>query len=290
MLHHSNLRDAFNVCDAIGSEVRLEILEQILMHKNINIDTIAKNLHLTNGALTKHIKKLKDAGLIRVREVAGKRGYQKQCSMKVSKLLIDLSAYEDTGSLESSEIPLGLYSTFKANDVCGLANETGYIGMTNESNAFLSPLRATAEALWVKDGYLTYPLPAPREKSATIEEIRISLEITPLGLSTHSQSQIEFLLDSESLGSVKIYPQSTARKGFLTPQWFNESIPSYGTVRHLRITNRGSFVDGDRISGVTPKSFFEGSCLTIKSTDGFVIFGKKFGDFNQAIRYELQLK
>lgn len=56
MLHYKNVREAYTICDAIGSEVRMEILEQILAHKEINLDSLAKNLHLTNGALTSHIK------------------------------------------------------------------------------------------------------------------------------------------------------------------------------------------------------------------------------------------
>ena len=62
MNHITSVRDALPVCDAMGSEVRIEILETILKNKAVNLDTLAKTLHLTNGALTAHIKKLSDAG------------------------------------------------------------------------------------------------------------------------------------------------------------------------------------------------------------------------------------
>lgn len=49
MKHFSDLKDAYTLCEAIGSQVRMDILEQILEHRSVTLSDLAKNLHLSNN-------------------------------------------------------------------------------------------------------------------------------------------------------------------------------------------------------------------------------------------------
>lgn len=58
MLHIQNLHEGKALFQALGSEVRVQILELPLSEGEMNLSSLAVRLHLTNGALTAHIKKL----------------------------------------------------------------------------------------------------------------------------------------------------------------------------------------------------------------------------------------
>lgn len=93
MKHFSSLREAYKLCDAIGSPVRLEILEKIIALPGVNLSILAQMLHLTNGALTGHIKKLESAGLITVKRSDGARGKIKQCTIVPERIVIEVAPY-----------------------------------------------------------------------------------------------------------------------------------------------------------------------------------------------------
>ncbi|MCL2062356.1 MAG: helix-turn-helix domain-containing protein [Firmicutes bacterium] len=297
MKHFKNLREAFAVCEAVGSPVRLEILEQILEHKTINLDAIAKNLHLTNGALTKHIKKLESAGLIRVRLLPGKRGNQKLCALRVDKILIDVSPDFEIESAAVEDIPLGQYTDYSVSGRCGIVSEEGFIGVRDEAASFLSPQRHKAAALWLQKGYVRYLLPFGREVTGDehnaglkIREIRISFEISPDIHGTGGKAGfVSFRFDeNEPFGKVKLYPPGELRRGFTTPAWFDVNLPQYGTLKLLRITEKGTFMDGEKISSLTPKEIIKSKRFGIETETGFMLFGKGFGDYNQALRCVIQ--
>lgn len=290
MTHFKNLREAYDFCDAVGSPVRLEILEQILERKTVNLDTIAKNLHLTNGALTKHIKKLEDAGLVRVRLLPGKRGFQKQCALKVDKILVDIAPDLSPESAQALEIPVGLYADYSVSGLCGVAGEDGLIGIRDDKTAFLSPRRSNAAALWLQKGFVSYLLPFGRNTfEQKIREIRLSFEISPdiIG-SGDKPGFVSFRLDETELGKIKLYPPSEKRRGFTTPAWFDSCLPQYGSLKLLRITEKGAFMDGEKIASVTPKDVREAKRFSIETETGFMLFGGGFGDYNQSVRCVVQ--
>ncbi len=285
MKHYENLRDAFELCDAIGSPVRLEILEHIQSDKATNLDTLAKSLRLTNGALTKHIKKLEDVGLIKVTTTKGKRGYQKQCSINQDAILIDVSNEVVGIGGDAAELPIGLYSDFSVSGHSGLTSVSGYIGLRDEREAFLSPSRAQAAALWLEKGALTYLLPEFRRKKA-IEEISFTAEMSPdfIGGGKIDSSRISFVLNGTGLGSCEIFAPQADRRGFLNPEWYDSKLPQFGSLHTLRITRKGSFLDGEKLSGQTLSLIGKPERITLATESGLMLFGAGFGDYNSHIR------
>ena len=285
MKHYESLREAFELCDAVGSPVRLEILEHILEYKTVNLDTLAKNLHLTNGALTKHIKKLEDTGLIKVVRTKGKRGFQKQCSINQDAILIDVSSEVPYLGGDGAEIPVGLYSDFSVSGHSGLACATGYIGIRDESSAFLSPTRAQAAAIWFERGSLTYLLPDFRHRK-TAKEISFTAEMSPdfIGGGKIESSRVTFSLNGTRVGSCEIFAPTGGRRGFLNPNWYDDSMPQFGSLHTLRVNGSGTFLDGEKLSGQTPASLGRIERISIETEKGIMLFGAGFGDYNSHIR------
>ena len=66
MLHIKSLDDGLEVFKALGSEVRVNIVKLLLENREMNMNELASSLGITNGALTSHIKKLEETGIIKV--------------------------------------------------------------------------------------------------------------------------------------------------------------------------------------------------------------------------------
>ena len=69
MLHITSLNEGLELFKALGSDVRIEILNILLENDNMSMNELASRLNITNGALTSHIKKLENCGLITRRSV-----------------------------------------------------------------------------------------------------------------------------------------------------------------------------------------------------------------------------
>ena len=125
MIYISDLQDKLKLFEALASPIRLRIMELLRNGKEMNINELAKNLNLTNSALTMHIQKLSDCGLIRVRLSSMARGTQKLCSLMEDKLLIEL-----TDKLSSESFYGTVYGIFRQSDVraCKYDATDGRIG------------------------------------------------------------------------------------------------------------------------------------------------------------------
>ena len=64
MLHITSLDDGLEIFKALGSDVRIQILNILLENSNMSMKDLANHLNITNGALTGHIKKLENCYLI----------------------------------------------------------------------------------------------------------------------------------------------------------------------------------------------------------------------------------
>lgn len=273
MIHVKSVRDALKLCDAIGSEVRTDILEQIMESKNVNLNTLAQTMHLTNGALTTHIRKLENAGLINVRSVSGKRGMSKQCSIAEDKILIDIDPSLRNVATHSFTLPIGSFSAYRVSPHCGIAEENGYFGELDNERYFSYPERINAKAIWY-NGYVTYDIPKPARENGHYKELRIEFEAASLNSGT---SGVIFIDDKEIGSFPLISPHE--RAGILTPEWFSASLPRYGSLKVLTFSASGIFIDGIRLS---PPVKSNPERLKIAS-DGIIIFSSSFGDYNTNI-------
>lgn len=299
MRYINNLEQNISTFTALSSPLRIQIIK--LLHDNIelNLNDIAKKLHVTNGALTPHIKLLQESGLINVRLMPLPKGTQKLCSLSEDKLIIELYNKSNDLPCYDLELNVGQYSDFKVNAPCGLASHEAIIGGYDSNIYFSYPDRFSAEAVWFTDGYITYTFPYILKINQVLKEIQFTFEISSEapGASMDYPSIIDIYINDVKLGSDYLPGERFDRRGKLTPAWWKNNFGQYGWLKLYTINEEGTFFSGQKISDIKVSDLkFEEtglinlkiSCQDRKETKGGVtIFGRQFGDQEQGIKLKL---
>ena len=110
MLYIKSLEEGLEVFKALGSEIRIEIIKILLENQDMNMNELASRLKITNGALTSHIKKLEDCGIITVTSESAGHGNQKKCEVALDKILIDVNNRETEKNMYDTDLKVGHYS------------------------------------------------------------------------------------------------------------------------------------------------------------------------------------
>ena len=77
MIHITSLDDGLETFKALGSDTRIQILNILLENEQMSMNQLATELNISNGALTGHIKKLEECGLINISNESAGHGNQK---------------------------------------------------------------------------------------------------------------------------------------------------------------------------------------------------------------------
>lgn len=299
MIHLRNLRSGKKVFEALNSDIRVSILELLMQHKELNLDFFAKELRITNSAVTMHIKKLEEADLIFIKTASGKRGSMKLCSLNVDKILIDFESGTKEPSSHAFEIPIGHYTNYEVHPTCGIVTETHVCGEFDEPRYFSFPERYAAACLWFTTGYLEYKFPNALKPNERLEELQISLEIASEapGFSAHYPSDIHLSINDVKVGYWTTPGEYNDRRGNFTPSWWFPNLGQYGKMKMLTINDQGTFIDGIIISDVTIDklgivfnsdiSFVISAPPDAINRGGLTLFGKGFGDYNSGIEVKM---
>lgn len=294
MKHIKNLKDGIPLFKALSSEVRINILNLLSEYKQLNINELSEKLNLTNGALTMHVKKLEECGLIVITNLTAKHGLQKVCSLHENKIVVDMELDNPENSYDI-DLSIGHYSSYEIEPTCGIATKDKLIGEVDNPNYFADPERINASILWFTKGYIEYKIPNYLKSNQTISEIQISMEISSEapGICNNWPSDIYFAINNINLGCWTSPGDFGDNSGLFTPSWWFPNWNQYGLLKLLSINQYGTFIDGLKISDVT----LEDLNLTYKSDislkisvpesakhiGGVTIFGKYFGNYNQGI-------
>lgn len=299
MLHITSLNEGLEIFKALGSDVRIEILNILLENNHMSMNELASRLNITNGALTSHIKKLETSGLITTSSESAGHGNQKICSIHLDKILIDLEKQEDFQNIYNTELKVGHYSSYKICPTCGLASSKALIGEVDDSRYFEHPDRYNADILWFTKGYVEYIIPNFIPISQQITQITISAELSSEapGVNNVWPSDISFYLNDVCVGTWLSPGDFGDSRGLFTPDWWFPNWNQYGLLKLLVINKKGTFIDGLKISDVTIDSFHldyrSGIRFRMSVEDdaehigGLTIFGKSFGNYGQDIKVSL---
>ena len=299
MLHITSLSEGLEIFKALGSDVRVEILNILLENNNMSMNELATRLNITNGALTSHIKKLESSGLITTSSESAGHGNQKICSVHLDKILIDLEKEEDFANVYNTELRVGHYSNYNICPTCGLASSKALIGEVDDARYFEHPERYNADILWFTKGYVEYVIPNFIPSSQKITQITISAELSSEapGVNNVWPSDISFYLNDTCIGVWTSPGDFGDVKGLFTPDWWYPNWNQYGLLKLLVINKKGTFIDGLKISDVTIDSFnldYRSGIRFKMSVDddaahvgGLTIFGKSFGNYGQDIKVSI---
>lgn len=294
MLHIKSLEDGLDIFKALGSEVRIEIIKILMENHGMNMNELAAKLNITNGALTGHIKKLEDCGLVVVSNESVGHGNQKKCSVHLDKILIEMDA-QDFKNIYQTDLKVGHFSDYSVYPTCGLASDTAIIGEVDDTRYFAHSDRYNADILWFTRGYVEYVVPNFIPFGQKIDQITMSMEISSEapGVNDVWPSDISFFINNKKIAMWTSPGDFGNMQGIFTPDWWYPNWNQYGMLKILVINRKGTFIDGLQVSDVSINDFDFDYRSTIKfkleveedaeNVGGLTIFGKSFGNYNQDI-------
>lgn len=301
MLHVKNLDEGLEIFKALGSELRINIIKLLQENHEMNMNELATSLGITNGALTSHIKKLEESGIIQVMTERGSHGNQKVCKVAVDKIVVDVESEEneEDQNIYNTEVKVGHYSDYEVYPTCGLATSQAIVGEVDDPRYFSHPDRINAGILWFTKGYIEYIIPNLLPSATKIDQITVLLEISSEapGINNDWPSDISILLNDVKIGTWTSPGDYGDVQGIFTPDWWFPNWNQYGLLKMIVINKKGTFVDGMKISDVTINEFNLDYKSTVrfkfeieedaKNVGGITIFGSEFGNYNQDIKVRI---
>ncbi|MBQ7776721.1 MAG: winged helix-turn-helix transcriptional regulator [Lachnospiraceae bacterium] len=297
MLYFKSIGEAEAVFKALSTPMRLRIMEIIYENDQLSMNDLAQRLGLTNGAISMHVSKLEEAGLVKIHTTSGKRGTMKIVRPRYERLMIDLAPQREVKPCYTDDIQIGYYTNCNVTPTCGLATAKEIIGSFDDTKVFSFPERFHAGILWFSSGYVEYNLPNHLRPGQTLTELQISFEISSEcpGYNEDYPSDIHFSINNTPLGMWVSPGDYGSRKGYVCPPWWPPELNQYGLLKTLIINGDGCFIDGtNKISDVTIRdlninynSYIVFRFEVPKDTanvGGCTLFGEDFGDYNQAIK------
>lgn len=299
MLYLHSLKDAEEIFKALSAPMRLRIME-LIYQEELSMNDLARQLNLTNSAISLHVGKLESAGLVTIRTTSGKRGMMKIVQPVYSRMIVDMAPQSTPRHCYQDDIAVGHYTACDPHPTCGLATISNIIGELDDPRVFSYPERFQAGILWMGYGSITYNLPNRLSAGQTLQELQISLEISSECPEVNEDypSDIYFEINGISLGNWVSPGDYGFRRGILSPVWWPEPLNQYGLLKTLIINSEGTFIDGThRISrtkiddlGIDYNSSVNFTLSVPKDTancGGLTLFGENFGDYKQNIRVKM---
>ena len=296
MIHITSLDDGLDTFKALGSDTRIQILNILLENEQMSMNQLATELNISNGALTGHIKKLEECGLINISNESAGHGNQKMCSVTQDRIIVDIKKPIDYKNVFETEIKVGQFSRHQVWPTCGIATSESLIGEFDDIRYFNHPDRFTANILWFTKGYVEYTIPNLIPSNQRITQLSISAELSSEapGIDNNWPSDISFYINDTKIGMWTSPGDFGDVHGMFTPQWWPQNWNQYGLLKLLVINDYGTYIDGLKISDVSTLSLHLDYSSDIRlrlavendseHVGGITLYGKSFGNYDQDIR------
>ncbi len=285
-------KDNLAFFSALASEARLGIIAELAEGER-NIKELAAALKLSSAIVTRHVRQLEQAGLIRTQMVGRGGSIQKLCALSGMEYRLRLPERpSEARSHYEVSIPIGQFTDCHIRPTCGIASEHGFIGYFDDPRCFLDPQRVEAQVLWFGQGFIEYKFANFLSARQEALEIEISAEIgsEAPGWNDDWPSDISFYLNGVRLCQWTSPGDFGGRRGALTPEWWE--VNQYGMLKSIRINREGTFLDGQCLSPLTINEIdLSGESCTLRfevpadavNVGGLTLYGEKFGNYPQNI-------
>lgn len=286
-------QDSAELFKALGSETRIEILS-LLAEGDKNINEICVACGIAQPTATKHIQVLEQAGLVISEYMPGQQGMQKRCRLSYDRLLVSFENLVGSEmKVEEVSMPVGLYTLANPSGTCGLANRERMIGFVDIPQAFYDPARASAQILWMADGFVEYVFPCTLPATAELRRLELMTEICSEAPNYDHDypSDITVWINGVEIGTWTSPGDFGGKRGLLNPDWWIDHMTQYGAQKIWSVDLEGSYVDGAKVSDVTlakamvvpaqPLTIRIGVKPDAEHPGGFNLFGSGFGNYAQ---------
>ena len=288
------------VYKVLASESRLEILNR-LAEAPATTSELALSMGMSKAILSRHLHLLEQAHLIKPETSKTARDNRlKYYTLQVDSINIDFPRKIFFPFKQKEyEVKVGYFTDFQAFPSCGLASNSDYIGKIDDSRSFVLNERIDASIVWLADGFLEYKIPNALDFNQKPETLEISLEIASEfpGAANIWPSDISFTINHVPVGTWTSPGNYADVRGTLTPDWWADFHSQYGLLKHLRITQIDTAMDGIKLSdtNIQDLALNDSPFITIrigieadaKNRGGLTIFGEDFGNHPQNIKISL---
>ncbi|SDR59990.1 transcriptional regulator, ArsR family [Rhizobiales bacterium GAS191] len=302
---HINPERDFGVIRGLASPVRIRILKALRRLGPMNINQIADALKLPQSTIATNIQVLEEADLILTQIGKATKGQQKICSARFDEIVVRLDGEppKRKDNIIEVEMPLGLYTSYNVSVPCGMCSRQAIIGFLDVPDLFLDPGRVKAALLWFGRGYVEYKFPNnAKALKAEIEAIEIIMELSSEVPGTNADwpSDISLWVNDLKVGTWTSPGDFGDRRGTYTPRWWKLEGSQYGELTRWRISEKGTFLGGRKLSDITLADLKTADHHSIRlrigidenasHPGGVNIFGKGFGNHDHDILMRLHLK
>lgn len=297
LIHIASDEEIPSIVRALDSELRWRMVK-LLGSSRLNVNQIAEALRIPQSTCVANIRLLEEAGLLKVEQVPASRGSQKLCSLAVDELVLPLRAAADPeeGPVFETEMPIGLYTEYRATPPCGLVGESSVIGYYDQVESFLNPRRAQAGLVWLTKGYLKYMFPCRKPKGQEVYSyLSVTMEVCSEfpGSNDNWPSDLTVWINDLEVGTWTSPGDLGGKRGRFTPAWWSTSDSQYGLLKSWSVTPAGSFIDGEQSGTGRLADLGLDDCehITVRigvkeeavNSGGLNLFGRGFGNYDQGI-------
>ncbi|HJA92109.1 MAG TPA: winged helix-turn-helix transcriptional regulator [Candidatus Eisenbergiella merdipullorum] len=299
MIHIKSPQEGAALFKALGSDIRIAIVEILLDEPDMSMNELATRLDITAGALTGHVKKLEECGVLKVSVEGTGHGNVKRCSVALDKILIDLQPKNMKKNTWQISLKVGQFSECEVWPTCGMASKDGLIGELDDVRYFSHPARFAADILWFGRGFVEYMVPCFIPVGSRIDCLTISVELSSEapGVNEVWPSDISFSINSVHLGKWTSPGDFGNQRGRLNPEWWHDGLNQYGFLKMLMVNREGTFIDGRKLSDVNLDALAlddrKGFRLRFAAegdsdhVGGMTLFGRSFGNYDQDIEVRM---
>jgi predicted transcriptional regulator len=290
-----NATDGLEVLKGLSSPVRISILKLLHSRGPLNVNEISEALSLPQSTVATNVQVLESCDLIRTETAKATKGQQKLCAARFDEIVLRFDDYDlkTRSNVIELSMPLGLYTNCAVSPPCGLCSSEAIIGLLDVPDFFLDPDRMKAGLIWFERGHVL---------KAEIEALEFSMELSSEvpGTNANWPSDVSVWINDVLVGTWTSPGDFGDKRGIYTPRWWKLEGSQYGHLKTWKITDAGTFLDGEKTSDVTLHQLHLAEHHSIRlrvgiddhaeHPGGINIFGKGFGNHDQDIILRLHLK
>lgn len=293
------------VMKTLASAKRVQILE-LLSNEERTISELAQLLNISQPAVTVHIQKLEEIGLVKSELTQRNGNVYKQCARLYDEIVLHLPTpqFQRGDHFYEVDMPIGLFSDFEVGGTCGIVSETDIVGHIDDPNSFLVPQRVFSQLLWFGKGFIEYSFPNNLPDRCRPTRLELSMEICSEAYHHNEDypSDITFWINDHELGTWTSPGDFGDRRGKFTPNWWHWDYTQYGLLKRIVVDEESSRIDGDVLSStrigdleIRPNTIDSNNPLSLRigfkpespNQGGLNLFGERFGDHAQNLRMRL---
>ncbi len=292
---------ALQIFVALSNVDRLKMIE-LISYKGVPITDLREQLQISAPSMSKHLKTLKEAGLIILSNGTGENWKQKYVSLTTDIISIHFpqKIFPELSKIRES-VKIGHFIDFQATPSCGMATVDNIIGKIDDPKSFLNQERVNANIIWLSQGFIEYKIPKPLQNGDDIALLDINMELAsefPISNNTWP-TNLKIILNQVPIANVVIPGNFSDVRGQHTPEWWADDFSQYGLLKHIRINQHDTSVDGEKVSDYNLKDTHieDEDFITLRiETDlyqnrygGLTLFGSKWGNHSQDINFDFYI-